>query len=166
MRHKTGLHSAALMMMGIVTALFSACGGGDDGGIPQTMTLSADAVTPSEAYLNWTAHPETITGYDVVRNGVAVNPTHLSGTSLTDNELEPSTHYCYIVYAVVWPIGTVGQSNPFCITTSATAGWSIDTIDVGSHPALALDASNQPHVSYTVAHNVITGDRLGVRCPV
>ena len=148
------LRSAALMMIGLMAAFLGACGGGGDG-IPQTMTLSANAVTPSEVQLNWTPHPDPVTGYDIVRNGEAAYPYHVSGTSYTDRELEPLTRYCYVIYAVVWPLGTVGQSNQVCIITPGTAGWTIETIGVGGSPALALDSSNQPRVSYRNSSGVI-----------
>lgn len=143
--------------------LLSGCSGDGDGeSIDQTMTLSVSATTPSEAYLSWSAHSSSVTGYDVYRNGTPLFSTHISGTSVTDNGLEPSTRYCYIVYAVVWPLGIVGRSNEACVTTATgTSGWNLETIAPGSGAGLALDSSNQPHVSYSNSTGVYLAYKSG-----
>lgn|GEM_PF-5676230 len=144
-------------------ALTGCFGGGGDG-IEQTMTLNVSVDTPSEVHLDWTPHPDegTVIGYDIFRNGEAAYPSHLSGTSYTDRGLGPLTRYCYVIYVVVWPVGAVGgASNQVCITTPGTAGWNIETIGSGYDPALALDASNQPHVSYRSGSGVILSHKSG-----
>jgi hypothetical protein len=145
-----GNHIAVRTITLLLCSLFlvlAGCGGGG-GGTAQTMSLSVSISTPSETSLSWTAHTGLVSGYDIVRNGEAAFPTHVSGTSFTDRDLEPLTRYCYVIYAVVFPIGIVGQSNQVCITTPGTAGWQIETVGVGNEPALTLDAANRPHVSY------------------
>ena len=116
--------------------------------LPQTMTLTAEVVTPSEISLQWTAHTDPVAGYDLYRDGVAVNDIHLPDISYSDNDLQPNTRYCYIVYAVEAVVGTVARSNEVCLTTPTTEGWNIETVATGTDPALALDASNAPHVSF------------------
>ena len=149
MLDQAGLRTAALCLIGCMATLLVACGGGAGDSTPQTMTLSVTAATPSEASLNWTAHPDSVSGYDVFRNGSALFSTHLSGTSVYDYGLEPGTRYCYIVYAVVWPLGYVGRSNEACVTTaSGTSGWRIETIATGRNAGLSLNSSNQPQISY------------------
>ena len=136
--------------------LLTGCGGGGGGGgVAQTMTLSVSVITPSETSLDWTPHTGLVSGYDIVRNGAAAFPTHVSGTSFTDRDLEPLTRYCYVIYAVLFPVSTAGQSNQVCVTTPGTAGWQIDTIGAGNEPALALDAGNRPHVSYRDSSGVM-----------
>jgi hypothetical protein len=120
----------------------------EEPGLPQTMTLTAEVVTPSEVSLQWTAHTDAVAGYDLYRNSVAVYDTHLPGTSYTDNDLQPNTRYCYVVYAVVAVVGRVAQSNQACVNTPTTAGWNIETVATGTDPALALDSSNIPHLSF------------------
>jgi hypothetical protein len=116
--------------------------------LPQTMTLTAEVVTPSQVSLQWTAHTDPVAGYDLYRDGVAVNDIHLPDISYSDNDLQPNTRYCYIVYAVEAVVGTVARSNEVCLTTPTTEGWNIETVATGTDPALALDASNAPHVSF------------------
>jgi hypothetical protein len=135
--------------------MLTGCGGGG-GGVAQTMTLSVSVITPSEISLDWTAHTDLVSGYDIVRNGAAAFPIHVSGTSFTDRNLEALTRYCYVIYAVLFPVGTMGQSNQVCVTTSGTAaGWQIETIGAGNEPALALDAGNRPHASYRDSSGVM-----------
>lgn len=163
LRWSIGVNGVRLCACCIMAVLLAACsrGGGGGGGIPVTMTLSAGASTPSEIALNWSAHPGSVTGYDVFRNGVAAFPTHIDGTSYTDRNLNAGTTYCYIIYAVLFPVGTVGRSNQVCMTTTSNAGWTLQSIDSGNHPALALDSNNQPHLTYRhdggVAHAIYDG---------
>ncbi|MEZ5542340.1 MAG: hypothetical protein R3F42_09870 [Pseudomonadota bacterium] len=140
--------------------LLAGCGGGG-GGVAQTMTLSVAVSTPSETSLDWMPHSGLVSGYDIVRNGAAAFPVHVSGTSFIDRNLEPQTRYCYVIYAILFPVGTVGQSNQVCVTTPGTAGWHTETIGTGSEPALALDAGNQPHVSYRDGNVVMHAWRDG-----
>ncbi|MEJ2362488.1 MAG: fibronectin type III domain-containing protein [Gammaproteobacteria bacterium] len=155
-----GLNRAKnLLVLASAILFIASCGGGGDS-TPQTIGLSAATVTPSEAQLSWTPSADSVIGYDLYRNGVAVWDTHLSGTSFTDRKLEPNSRYCYIVYAVSW-IGITGKSNEACITTEGTAGWNIETIGNGSDPSLALDSSNQPHVSYRSSGSVVLAYKSG-----
>ena len=144
---------AAAFTVPVVTG----CGGGGGGGgtaIPVTMKLTANASSPSEVALSWTAHSSTIIGYDIERNGTAAWPTHLDATAFNDTNLAAATRYCYTVYAVEFLLGRVGQSNTACVTTSATAGWKLVTVGSGSSLSLALDAANADHVSFRNASGV------------
>ena len=132
-------------------AVVACSGGGADGdGVPVTMSLSAAVATPSQVDLSWSAHPDPVTGYDVVRNGAAAWPTHLGGTSFSDHHLDPDTRYCYRVFAVVFPVGVVGGSNEACVRTLATTGWAVSVIDAagGRFVSLARGAGDTLHVSY------------------
>ncbi len=148
-----------------LTLLLAACSGGGGGGstaYPVTMTLTASVISPSEVALSWTPHTSAVIGYDVNRNGGAAFPTHIQGTALTDHNLTAATQYCYVVYAVDFLLGIVGQSNSVCVTTQATAGWNTVTVGNGSFVSLALDAGNAHHVSYRNANGVqIATDAAG-----
>ncbi len=152
--------TVALITLFTVTYILISCGGGGGGGggggIPVTMNLAATVRTPSQIDLLWTAHPGSVTGYDLDRNGSAAWPYHLSGTSFSDGNLDPATRYCYIVYAVVWPLGSVGRSNEVCVSTFATANWNIAVVDsfAGEYVSLALDPGNRAHISYRSAAGV------------
>ena len=124
--------------------------------MPVTMNLVASVRTPSQIDLSWTPHPGSVTGYDLYRNGSAAWPYHLSGTSFSDGNLDPATRYCYIVYAVVWPLGSVGRSNEICVSTFATANWNIAVVDsiAGEYGSLALDSGGKAHISYRGAAGV------------
>lgn len=151
-----------ILVLCLVFPFLAACGGGGgtDDGVPQTMTLTAYAITPSEVRIEWTAHPEAIIGYDLYRDGASAYPYHLSGTAYTDRGLTPSTRYCYLVYAISF-LGVEGRSNQACITTPALAGWNIETVSSGVNPGLALDAANQRHVSYRSAGDVMLAVKTG-----
>ncbi len=112
------------------------------------MSLAVTVATPSEVQLSWTPHPDSAAVYDIYRNGIAAYPYHVSGTSFTDSGLQPSTKYCYVIRAVVWPIGTVGTSNQVCIKTQDTAGWAIEVVGSGRYLSLAIDNTNTAHISY------------------
>lgn len=129
--------------------MVAACGGGGGGSaFPVTMTLTASANTPSEVALSWTAHSSAVIGYDIYRNGSVVFPTHVNGTAVNDTNLVAATHYCYVVYAIDFLLGPVGQSNTACVTSSPTAGWNVVTVGNGSFVSLALDAGNADHVGF------------------
>jgi hypothetical protein len=55
---------------------------------------------------------------------------------------------------VVFPLGTVAQSNQVCVTTPTLDGWTIETVVTGSNPSLVMDSANAPHVSYRTAGGV------------
>jgi hypothetical protein len=151
-----------VVVLWLVVPFLAACGGGggSDDGVPQTMTLTAYALTPGEVRIEWTAHPELIIGYDLYRDGASAYPYHLSGTGYTDRGLAPSTRYCYFVYAVSI-LGIEGRSNQACVTTPALAGWSIETVGAGDSPGLALDAANQRHVSYRSTDGIMLAVKTG-----
>ena len=142
----------SLLTASLLAASLSACNLGDNRGegdsLPQTMTLTAQVISPSEVRLEWTEHTEAVAGYDLYRDGVALNEYHLSGNSYPDTGAEPNKRYCYVVYAVVALTGSVAKSNGACVTTPTLDGWTIETVVTGTDPSLALDASNSPHVSY------------------
>lgn len=134
-----------------LSMLLSACGGGGGGGgVSTSMSLSATALTPGEIQISWSADPTPgVIGYDLYRDGVALYGTHISGTNITDRGLQPDTRYCYKAYAVVFPLGVVGQSNTACANTSAyAAGWSISNVGTGDYADLALDASLGKHIVF------------------
>ena len=155
---KTGVHfrtehqARLLRFFGILTVLFilASCGGGDDSGLPQSISLSATATSPSEAQISWSTEPTAgVIGYDLYRNGVSVFSTHISGTFVTDTGLSPGTRYCYVVYAIVFPLGAVSQSNEACITTPAYAtGWTISDVANGYAASFVLSPTGGKHLAY------------------
>ena len=115
-----------------------------------TFTLSAEVRTPSQVNLSWTPHPGPVTDYAVIRtrNGVLAPRGGGPGTQLWDFNLDPSTEYCYIVYAQLFPVGTVGRSNQVCVRTYDTAPWSIEDVGTPTIAAMALDLAGKVHLSY------------------
>lgn len=143
---------ALIIIFSITLALFGCGGGGGGSGssadVNNTMTLIAEAKTPSEVSINWTEHDELIIGYDLVRNGKSVFDRLVKyGPEYNDRNLNSDTRYCYRVYAVS-VLGVEGKSNKACVTTDKPAKWNIETISNGWSPSLTLDASNKPHVGY------------------
>jgi hypothetical protein len=113
-----------LFLIALIT-LIAGCGGGGDDGLPVTMSLSATATGPTSATLAWSA--ESVTYYSVYMNGESLGTTYPPQTSVKLTTLTPDTRYCFRVYAVVFPLGTVGQSNEACITTPPTVKPSVPT---------------------------------------
>lgn len=159
MCRKTHFRYANLIIIGVLSTLLGACFlvSGKDRSIPQNLTLTATARTPSEIYLNWS--PDIIDNfwfswehYKIKRNGVDLGVWTQSSIYI-DKNLEPLTRYCYIIYAIAGD--PFDRSNEACVETPGLAGWTIETIDIGASPALALDSSNQPHVSYRNSSGVI-----------
>lgn len=152
----TAVMTAAVL--GVLTILASGGGTSSSTTAPVTMTLTAIVRGPSQVDLSWTAHSGPVSGYSVYRDGVAITSTIISGTSMSDYNLTPGTRYCYVVYAVVFPVGTVGTSNQACVTTEATAGWNLFNIaatsSFGSFSSLALDSAGYVHISYRTASGV------------
>jgi len=144
-----------------LSACGGAGGGGGAGGIPHSITLTVTPDTPTSLAVSWTSPVNGVTGYDLYRDGVAVTSVHLNGTSYHDGGLEPASRHCYVVYAVVFPFGAVAQSDKACATTSATAGWPIQTVATGAGPSLALDAGNQPRVVYRQGGSVMLATYSG-----
>jgi hypothetical protein len=146
----------------LLSALLLGCSApGEDSGLPQTMTLTVEVLTPSEVHLDWTPHPGPIVGYDLYRDGVAIFDLHLSGTGVGDAGLAPATRYCYKVIAVEFLQGAVGQSNVACAVTLGIAAWNIETLGSGASPVMVLDAANQPHVSYRDASGIMLAVKAG-----
>lgn len=129
-------------------ALLAACGGsGTEDGVPENMTLTAQAVTPGEVQLTWTPYIGDGDYYEVYRDGVGLNVYLETQTSYADREVQPDTEYCYKIYRTGY-LATDGMSNTACVTTPGIAGWTIQTVGQGASPSLVLDASGQPLVSY------------------
>ena len=137
-----------------LVVLICSCNSGGSGSAPITMSLSATVNSPSEVALSWTSHTEPVTGYDLFRNGTAAYPYHIAGNSYTDTNLDAETRYCYVVYAVTWPLGIVAKSNQACVTTSATAGWPIEIIGNGEYISSDLGSDASTHISYRQADGV------------
>jgi hypothetical protein len=161
----TSMRAVVRSVLVVVTIIgLSSCGGGggdSGGGIPHSITLTATPDTPASVDLRWTSPVQGVTGYDLYRDGAAVSAVHLNGTSYHDSGLEPASRHCYVVYAVAFPIGAVAQSNQVCATTSATAGWPVETVATGANPSLALDAGNQPRIAYRSGGSVMLAMKSG-----
>ena len=148
-----------------VAAVFAAiltiagCGGGGGSGIPVSFSLLVEVRTPSQENLTWTPHPGGVTNYQVHRNGALAFTTSSPGSPLMDFNLDPDTQYCYIVYAVVFPLGSVGRSNEVCARTLTTAPWRLETIDGAAASAgsnsLINDAADKLHVSYRRSDGIV-----------
>ena len=106
-------------------ALLAGCGGGGDDGIPVSMSLGATATGPTSATLAWST--ENVSYYSVYMNGEPLGTTYPPQTSVILTTLTPDTRYCFRVYAVVFPLGTIAQSNEACITTPPTVKPSVPT---------------------------------------
>lgn len=146
----------------LLGALLLGCSApGEDSGVPQTMTLTVEVLTPSEVHLDWTPHSAPVVGYDLYRDGVAVYDLHLSGTGVGDGGLTPATRYCYQVYAIDFLQGPVGQSNVACVTTPGLSAWNIETVAPGVDPAMVLDGANQPHVVFRDSSGVMLAVKTG-----
>jgi len=133
-----------------VTVLLISCGGGD-GGLPQSINLSATALSPSSVELSWSADSTPgLIGYDLYRDGEAVEATHLSSTHYIDRGLSADTRYCYKVYAIVFPLGAVSASNTACATTGAysTSGWTFTDAPTGYAPDFGISPSGAKLIAY------------------
>ncbi|KPK55492.1 MAG: hypothetical protein AMS22_04135 [Thiotrichales bacterium SG8_50] len=136
LRRTPHLLIGALAGVGLLTILGS---GGGGIGLPETLTLSAEAVGPAQVNLNWTPHPDLVTGYVVYRDGTSITDVYVSGTALSDTDISPQTRYCYVVYAYLALYGEVGRSNSSCVQTLAAGeGWSIETVGSGGSPDLVV----------------------------
>jgi hypothetical protein len=130
--------------------LFSACGGGEDGG--GAFNLSVTVEGPSQVNLSWAAAPSSVSGYFVHRNGVPIDSI-VYDTFYTDTSTHPNSTYCYLVIAVVFPFGETARSNEVCVTTpSSGAGWRKVTVanNVGwsGYSAIGVDSAKKVHISY------------------
>lgn len=115
-------HLILLALAFAMLAVIAACGdtgGGDTGEgseIPTSMTLTASAVSPTQAYLSWTPAPTPPTDYRIYLNGTYIGLV-IGGTSGTFSGLTPNTRNCFRVYASYFPIGSRYQSNKACVNT-------------------------------------------------
>jgi hypothetical protein len=140
------------VMVFLVALLLISCGGGGGSdGLPQTLSISASSLSPSAITVNWSADPTPgVIGYDLYRNGVAVEATHIAGTSYTDSGLTADTRYCYKVYAIVFPQGAVSTSNTACATTGtySTSGWTFYDAPTGYAPDFRISPTGVKHIAY------------------
>lgn len=107
-----------IIVIGILALLLAGCGGGgsDSNGnnsLPVSISLSANATALTTVSLSWSA--TYASDYRVYMNGSYLGTSY--GTAVTASTLTPNTHYCFIVYAYVFPIGPTSQSNQACVTT-------------------------------------------------
>jgi hypothetical protein len=92
-----------------------------DSTAPSTPTgLSASSVTQSSAKLSWTASTDNtaVSGYDVQRDG-AVIAGSVTGTTYTDNTVQPGKSYTYAVRARDAAGNVSAYSTPVTVTTPA-----------------------------------------------
>src|SRR5689334_15741675 len=120
----------------VLALTLAACGGGDDGGssppppsnditVPSIPAgVMAEATSPTQIRLTWTASTDVgtgVAGYRVSRNGNATPVASVTTTSFTDSNLNPETSYSYNVRAFdgATPPNESGLSNPATATTPA-----------------------------------------------
>ncbi len=138
---RAGLLAAAVL------ALLTACSGGGDGddappapGPPAADTtaptvpgnVTAVAQSSTQILVTWSASTDAsgISGYRVFRNGSTTVLSTVTGTSYTDNGLDPATQYSYTVVAVDG--ATPANVSAASAAVSATTG--------GTPPTGGLDA--------------------------
>jgi hypothetical protein len=138
-----------IVLAGLLSFLV-ACGDNGEGG-RGALSLSARVLGPSQVNLSWTAAPTSVSVYFVHRNGAPFDSI-ITGTSYPDTSANPNGTYCYVVIAVVFPVGEKSRSNEVCVRTpSSGAGWRTVTVaHVGGvgYSALRVDSVNKPHISY------------------
>jgi chitodextrinase len=106
----------AAVCAGLLAA--AACGGGGGGGsLPETMKLTATAVSSTAIDVAWTPAAAAPTRYELYANGVYSGSSYTS-THVTPTGLSPNTRYCFVVYAVYFPFGATERSNEGCATTA------------------------------------------------
>jgi PQQ-dependent dehydrogenase (s-GDH family) len=141
--------------------------------------LSSSNLTSSSVTLNWTAASDNVgvTGYDVYRNGLKVNPAPVTGTSYNVTGLAASTAYSFYVQAFDAAGNFSANSNTINLTTPASTGctgtgfinfqrWN--NISGTSVTNLTSNANypNSPSTSGTLTNFEITtnsGDNYGIR---
>lgn len=109
----------------VVTLLLAlaACGGGGGGGggggsqLPVTMSITAVAVNPTAINVSWTPASTTPTRYELYANNMFLGPAFTTGVPVTG--LSPNTRFCFVVYAIYFPLGATERSNEACVTTPA-----------------------------------------------
>jgi hypothetical protein len=146
-----------------VTVLLISCGGGD-GGLPESINLTATALSPSSIELSWSADSTPgLIGYDLYRDGEGVEATHLSSTHYIDRGLSADTRYCYKVYAIVFPLGAVSTSNTACAKTGAysTSGWTFTDAPAGYAPDFRISPSGAKLIAYLQSDGLHYGLNTG-----
>jgi hypothetical protein len=125
--------------------------GGAAGGIGAGIALSEMAFPPGNANanpqsateidLNWDAATgNNIDGYNIYREGAFVKS--VSGTSTTDEGLEPGTRYCYQIAAYNDLMESLRIDT--CAKTYFTRRWGTESADSGSE--VAVDAKGNIYV--------------------
>jgi len=121
----------------VLALTLAACGGGDGGGsapppstditVPSVPAgVAAEATSPTQIRLTWTASTDVgtgVAGYRVFRNGNATPVASVTTTSFTDSNLNPETSYSYNVRAFdgATPPNESGLSNPATATSLAAS---------------------------------------------
>ena len=146
------LAASLIVAIGLATLI----GSSSSTEFPESMTLNLRADS-NEVYLEWTPY-YIADSYDVFRDRNPVGGTWFYWYS--DISVSASTRYCYTISAID-ESQVVAHSNTACITTPATGSWGFETIDDGNNPALALDSSNQPHISYRNSTGVVLAYKSG-----
>jgi len=120
----------------VLALTLAACGGGDDGGssppppstditVPSVPAgVTAEATSPTQIRLTWTASTDVgtgVAGYRIFRNGGATPVANVTATSFTDSNLNPETSYSYNVRAFdgATPPNESGLSGAVTATTPA-----------------------------------------------
>ncbi|MDT5357132.1 MAG: hypothetical protein QOJ56_5664 [Mycobacterium sp.] len=116
---------------------------GGDTSPPTTPTnLAANAVSPSEADLSWTAGTDNlgVAGYRIYRNGAVVGFS--ATTAYADKGLLPSTTYSY--YAIAYD--AAGNTSPGSNIAAVTTPASPDTTPPNPPSGLAATASSPTEI--------------------
>lgn len=143
------LAASFVVVMGLVALIGSGAGGSN--GYP--IHLSVSAPSPGYVSLKWSIWANNpYEDYEILRDpysstGYSDYHCDSNGCSAIDKHVAPTARYCYQI-VVRDPLFVYAESNEACVTTLGLAGWAIETIENGGNPALFLDSSNQPHVSY------------------
>lgn len=144
------------MMRRVLTALvalLAGCGGGggNGDGLPANISLSAAATGPTSATVSWSGG--LANWYDIYVNNEYGGRTF--GVQTSPTTLTPDTRYCFRVYAVVFPLGSVAQSNEACITTSPTVKPSAPT-----KLTAAAVSPGQIDLAWTASNGDFSGYRI------
>jgi Calcineurin-like phosphoesterase/PASTA domain len=110
--------------------------------LPPTAPTGLEAVAsgPNRVDLTWTAAEDdvAVTGYDIVRNGIAIESTADAGTTYSDTTALPSTTYAYTVVARDAAGNISDPSNVAIVATPHLSDPLDQTITVTVHaPAIA-----------------------------
>jgi hypothetical protein len=110
------LAAFGLLAQALVLPL-TGCGGGDDDGVPVTMTLTATVMSASGVDVSWTPARTPPTRYELYANGVYLGPSNTTHWPVSG--LAGGTRYCFVVFALYFPFGVLDRSNEACVTTMA-----------------------------------------------